>query len=154
MNEFVIVRHGNTFDSGDTLLRVGARTDLPLSKSGQAQAMALGDHFVDKFPDGFSQATSSPLLRTRQTAEAILSVYDSPPLLRTEAFLTEVDYGPDEGQAEEKVVARLGPDALALWESSAVPPADWLVDTAQLRKDWRTFFATTNDNGEPSRTLV
>ncbi|MBR9836035.1 MAG: histidine phosphatase family protein, partial [Alphaproteobacteria bacterium] len=24
-----IVRHGNTFDKGDTVTRVGARTDLP-----------------------------------------------------------------------------------------------------------------------------
>ncbi|MFZ4686424.1 MAG: histidine phosphatase family protein [Hyphomonadaceae bacterium] len=33
-----IVRHGNTFDKGDVVTRVGGRTDLPLSTSGSAQA--------------------------------------------------------------------------------------------------------------------
>ncbi|HAO37083.1 MAG TPA: histidine phosphatase family protein, partial [Hyphomonas sp.] len=38
MARLIIVRHGNTFDKGDTVTRVGGRTDLPLSASGLAQA--------------------------------------------------------------------------------------------------------------------
>jgi len=44
--QLFIVRHGNTFDPGDTVTRVGARTDLPLSSSGRAQADALARHFA------------------------------------------------------------------------------------------------------------
>ena len=40
-----IVRHGNTFDKGDVVTRVGARTDLPLSSSGQTQAEQLAAYF-------------------------------------------------------------------------------------------------------------
>ncbi|MEL6754250.1 MAG: histidine phosphatase family protein, partial [Pseudomonadota bacterium] len=46
MQTLYIVRHGNTFDTGDTVLRVGGRTDLPLSTSGEMQATALGIHFA------------------------------------------------------------------------------------------------------------
>ena len=34
MARVIICRHGNTFDKGDLVRRVGARTDLALSKSG------------------------------------------------------------------------------------------------------------------------
>ncbi|MGA3882329.1 histidine phosphatase family protein, partial [Bacillus pumilus] len=43
---FVIVRHGNTFAAGEPPRRIGARTDLPLTAQGQAQAEALGAHFA------------------------------------------------------------------------------------------------------------
>ena len=44
--DIYIVRHGNTFDKGDVVTRVGARTDLGLSSSGQTQAEALAIHFM------------------------------------------------------------------------------------------------------------
>ena len=40
MSRVYIVRHGNTFDRGDVILRVGGRTDIPLSTSGIDQAKA------------------------------------------------------------------------------------------------------------------
>ena len=63
--DIYIVRHGNTFDKGDTVTRVGARTDLDLSVSGQAQADALGTYFRDK-GIVFSRTIAGPLKRTRQ----------------------------------------------------------------------------------------
>lgn len=39
----IIFRHGNTFDVGDTVLRVGRRTDIPLSGSGRKQSRLLGE---------------------------------------------------------------------------------------------------------------
>ena len=41
MTQLLIVRHGNTFETGETPRRVGLRTDLPLSSSGRKQANAL-----------------------------------------------------------------------------------------------------------------
>jgi broad specificity phosphatase PhoE len=46
MTRIVIVRHGNTFEAGETPRRIGARTDLPLTADGQAQADALGRWFA------------------------------------------------------------------------------------------------------------
>ncbi len=129
-----IVRHGNTFDKGDTILRVGGKTDLPLSVSGTEQAEQLAQAF-----EGieFRAAYSSDLKRTRQTAEAILG--GRPYALAK--FLTEVDYGPDEGRPEADVVARLGADALKRWESKAIVPQGWKVDVDDLRTAWQAFLA-------------
>ena len=133
MARLIILRHGNTFDKGDTPTRVGARTDLSLSVSGHMQAHSLATHFRDTV---FRAAFCSPLLRTRQTARAILDARPHAPALRILPFLTEVDYGPDENQTEETVIARIGAEALAAWDRDATPPSGWQVDPAALRAAW------------------
>lgn len=139
MTDIYIVRHGNTFDKGDTVTRVGARTDLPLSQSGFAQADALAAHFKEIAPNGFDHAYCSPLVRTRQTAEAILAQSTDAPDLETLEFLREVDYGPDENMPEPDVVARIGEAALLAWETDAVPPPGWEIDPAKVKADWKTL---------------
>lgn len=139
MTDIYIVRHGNTFDAGDVVTRVGARTDLPLSSSGLAQAEALSAHFQNRLADGFDRAYCSPLQRTRQTAEAILATRADAPELESLEFLREVDYGPDENQPEDKVIERIGMAALRAWEASAVPPAGWNLDPDRSRGAWKTL---------------
>ena len=34
VTKLVVVRHGNTFNSGDVILRVGSATDIPLTETG------------------------------------------------------------------------------------------------------------------------
>lgn len=135
MGRVYIVRHGNTFDKGDTILRVGGRTDLPLSKSGKLQAEALSKAFHDI---EFSAAFSSDLKRTKETAEAILGEQ----AYALANFLTEIDYGPDEGQPEQDVIARLGQDAIDKWDSEALPPDGWHVDIEGVRSAWQAFLAS------------
>jgi len=129
-SRLVIVRHGNTFDAGDVVTRVGGRTDLPLSSSGQAQAAALARHFAAA-GTVFATARSSPLKRTRATAEAILAAVRNAPELTTDLFLREIDYGPDENRPEEEVVARIGKAALDEESANAVimaARAHWFAD--------------------------
>ena len=140
MTDLYIVRHGNTFDKGDTVTRVGARTDLPLSQSGLEQAAQLSEEFQHIASDGFARAYCSPLLRTRQTADAILAGRDDAPDLETLEFLREVDYGPDENQPEETVIARVGAAALQAWDEAAIPPPGWDLDPEKLRAAWRDLF--------------
>lgn len=128
-----IVRHGNTFERGDVVTRVGGRTDLPLSPSGRAQAEALQAHLAGV---AFVSARSGPLKRTRETALAILKGREAPELT-TELFLREIDYGPDENRPEDQVVARIGADALEAWEAHGVPPPGWRVDPAALVGNWQ-----------------
>ena len=135
-----IVRHGNTFHKSDTVTRVGARTDLALSNSGEAQAAALGAHFREK-GIAFAQAIAGPLKRTCQTADAILSAQANPPELEIGNFLREIDYGPDENQPENAVIARIGQDALDAWEQDAVPPPGWRFDPAAIEGQWQSLFA-------------
>ena len=154
MTDIYIVRHGNTFDKGDTITRVGARTDLPLSASGHTQAEALALHFITEVPVGFSAAYCSELQRTRQTAEAVLAVRDAPPVLETLDFLREVDYGVDENQPEDAVIARIGEAALAAWDRDAVPPPGWDVDPEALKGAWRDLLKSLASTSTDEPVLI
>lgn len=135
-----IVRHGNTFDKGDVVTRVGGRTDLPLSSSGRVQAKALADHFTAQGVR-FATARSGPLRRTRETAAAILAADASAPDLMSELFLREIDYGPDENRPEDEVVARIGKAALEAWETQSIPPPGWRVDPTAIAGNWEQLFS-------------
>ena len=148
MTDIYIVRHGNTFDKGDTVTRVGARTDLPLSSSGQVQADRLGAYFHSLVPGGFGAAYCSELQRTRQTAETILKAYGDQPSLHVLDFLREVDYGPDENQPEDQVIARIGEAALKAWDEDALPPPGWDVVPDDIIAEWASLLNTLS--GPPS----
>lgn len=141
-----IVRHGNTFDKGDTVLRVGGRTDLDLSASGRVQAAELGAHFSNA-GIGFEKVLAGPLKRTVQTAEAISAAVFAPEEIEIVEGLREVDYGPDEGQPEDLVLARIGQAALEAWEENAVVPEGWQVDPAALIDIWRAILASAQARG-------
>ena len=68
----IVVRHGNTFNSGDVILRVGARTDIPLTSRGREQGREVAQRLVERGlrPDAYFYA---PLQRTRETCEEIAS---------------------------------------------------------------------------------
>ncbi len=136
-----IVRHGNTFDAGQQIRRIGARTDLPLVASGLDQADALGAQFAEQGLT-FDRALAAPLLRTRTTIDRILARQPQPPVIETADWLTEIDHGPDEGRPEEEVVARIGEAALAAWDEEARPPADWSVDSDARRQGWGSLLQT------------
>ena len=148
-SRLIIVRHGNTFDKGDVVTRVGGRTDLPLSASGKSQAETLARHFAS-IP--FATARSGPLKRTRETARAILAAHANPPELTTDLFLREIDYGPDENRPEEDVIARIGKPALEAWERDFIPPPGWRVDPAALIGNWQETFAELRD--QPGDHLI
>ena len=139
-----IVRHGNTFETGDIVTRVGGRTDLPLSPSGEAQAKKLAQHFAGE-GIAFATARSGPLKRTRRTAAAILAAQANPPEPAIDLFLREIDYGPDENRPEDEVVARIGKAALEAWERDSVPPPGWRVDPAAIAGNWQEVFAGLRD---------
>ena len=137
---FVIVRHGNTFEAGEPPRRIGARTDLPLTATGMAQAEALGRHFAG-MDWRFARVLTSPLLRTRQTAAAILRHLRGP-APQTADWLREIDHGPDEDRDEDAVRARIGQAALTAWNDHARPPPGWQVDADARIAAWRKVLAT------------
>ncbi len=139
-----IVRHGNTFEKGDIVTRVGGRTDPPLSPSGRVQAEALARHFTEQ-QIAFISARSGPLKRTRETAAAILAAQSVAPDLVTELFLREIDYGPDENRPEDDVIARIGKPALEAWERDSIPPPGWRVDPAAITGNWQELFSDLSE---------
>jgi probable phosphoglycerate mutase len=137
---FTIVRHGNTFAPGEPPRRVGLRTDIPLVASGREQAEALGRFFASEGVR-FDRILTSPLLRTRETAELIAgSIPIAPPLEATD-WLAEVDHGPDENQPEAAVLARIGEEALTAWERDATVPPGWEIDVPARLAAWQRLYA-------------
>ncbi len=94
MAGLIIVRHGRTeANAGRRLL---GRLDLPLDDLGRRQAQALG-----RAVGPVDRVVSSPLLRTRQTAECI----DGP--TTTDERFIELDYGAYDGMALSDVPAEM-----------------------------------------------
>ena len=134
---FTIVRHGNTFAPGEPPRRVGLRTDIPLVESGREQALALGRAFADRRID---LVLTSPLLRTRETAELIAGSLARRPPVEAADWLAEVDHGPDENQPEAAVLARIGEDALTAWEKEAIVPPGWEIDVPARLAAWQRLY--------------
>ena len=63
----LLVRHGET--SWNREGRYQGRTDVPLSPDGESQVRALGARLAHV---SIARAISSPLVRAKRTAEAIL----------------------------------------------------------------------------------
>lgn len=133
----IIVRHGNTFAPGEAPRRIGLRTDIPLVASGQDQARALGAAFAGDAP--FDHIFTSPLRRTRETAELIGAQQAKPPPAQPCDWLAEIDHGPDEDQPEDVVQARIGAAALTAWDAAATPPPGWTVDAEPRLQSWRAL---------------
>ena len=161
VTRLIVVRHGNTFNSGDVICRVGSATDIPLTETGMKQAYAAGEMIAELgfVPDVIFHA---PLQRTCQSAVGIAESFPEVKLEEAE-FLSELDYGNDDGKPEDEVVLRLGivesasnitPDTtldelraagkavLKKWDSEAVLPKAWyfLADRiGALESQWQEF---------------
>ncbi|MFT4058498.1 MAG: histidine phosphatase family protein [Legionella sp.] len=133
----LIARHGNTFTAGDVVRRVGT-TDLPLVDSGLAQGGALGAYLKQHqlIPDVIF---TSKLKRAIQTAEKAQEYMGTQLPIETLSIFNEIDYGPDENQPEEQVVARLGKETLNAWEAQAIVPTGWKVNPQEIINHWHHF---------------
>ena len=116
----ILCRHGNTFTNDQTPVMCGARTDLPLTPEGVTQGVRLGQYLRDVLEFTPSKIISGPLLRTRQTAEAI--GYGLP--VQIDPRLTEIDYGKWEGLSHEQIIAAGDGPALTAWENEGGPPPE------------------------------
>jgi 2,3-bisphosphoglycerate-dependent phosphoglycerate mutase len=131
----LIARHGNNFEPGETILRLGAKSDMPLSQSGMAQGLALGEYLKQNrlIPQ---KIFTSKLQRTIQMAQQIeKAIGEKIPMEYLEVF-NEIDYGPDEGKTEDEILHRLGEDALRNWDENGLAPNGWQVDATGLRAAW------------------
>ncbi len=138
MTTLIIARHGNTFNRGDVLTRVGARTDLPLVDKGREQAKALGLYLKTQnlTPDA---AYCSTLQRTQETAKIALTECGAKIPPYSLSIFDEVDYGPDENKTEEDVIARIGKQAIKDWDSHAIAPDEWKINPDEVIENWKNF---------------
>ncbi len=129
----IVARHGNTFEKGDVILRVGARTDLPLTAEGLAQGRRLGEKLAELGlrPTAFY---SAPLRRTLETATEIAASQGVNVKTVVEDFLTELDYGEDDGRPEAEVARRLGKVELGNAAENATPETLETAGLASLKR--------------------
>ncbi|HCI78807.1 MAG TPA: hypothetical protein DHW02_03870 [Ktedonobacter sp.] len=73
--ELFIIRHGDALPEADEIIPSGIYNNLPLSKTGRAQAQALAERLKSTH---FDAAYSSPLLRCQQTAAPLLEYLKLP----------------------------------------------------------------------------
>lgn len=111
--EVLLIRHGET--AWNALRRWQGNAPVPLSEVGLAQARALGSYLAAR-QVSIDVLYSSPLVRARQTAQAIADTLGLP--LRTDDRLREVDVGDWQGLSHDEVEAWDG-------ERFAAHRADW-----------------------------
>jgi probable phosphoglycerate mutase len=136
--KLIIARHGNTFESGETPRRIGAKTDLPLVASGQLQAKKLGAWLKANniFPDIIY---TSQLKRAIETAQfAIAEAGLNRAIYQSEAF-NEIDHGVDENKPDPEIVKRIGADAFNKWEHENIMPEGWSPTPDIIQKHWADF---------------
>ncbi|GJL98303.1 MAG: hypothetical protein DHS20C06_21200 [Hyphobacterium sp.] len=133
MSLLILARHGNTFGPGDRIVWVGAKEDLPLVKSGEAQAARLGESLREHSVQP-STILSGPLKRTRRAAEIIKAITASDTAIEIDTRLTEIDYGQWGGKSDDEITAIFGPAAISNWRERHQRPekADWMPDEAIL----------------------
>lgn len=115
---FVLVRHAATAHSARPQ-RFSGRNELPLSAAGEAQAAALARR-APSFGD-VAAVVSSPLRRTRQTAQLIADALGQE--LTVHDGFVEADFGDWEGRTLEEV-QQGWPTELAAWltQPDTAPP--------------------------------
>lgn len=106
----LLARHGQT--EWNLVRRWQGRSDVPLNETGRAQALALAEQLRSEPLD---RALVSPLLRARETAEAVAALRSGPGF-QVEPRLLEMDPGRWEGRFDEEVEAT-EPEAAAAWHA-------------------------------------
>jgi broad specificity phosphatase PhoE len=96
-----LVRHGQTERSAVGMY--SGQLDVPLTATGREQAHRTAARLADA---GVDAVVTSPLIRARDTAQAIADAAGVP-LTVDERFI-EIDYGPFEGLDREGARARFG----------------------------------------------
>jgi ribonuclease H / adenosylcobalamin/alpha-ribazole phosphatase len=113
----LLLRHGQTPLSAER--RFAGRGDIPLTELGLDQAAAAAAALAER--GGIDLVLTSPLLRARQTADAVAQRTGVP--LAVDDDLAETDFGSWEGMSFAEVMAQC-PAELAAWMADAdvAPP--------------------------------
>jgi broad specificity phosphatase PhoE len=113
----LLLRHGETPLSAER--RFAGRGEIPLTEEGLRQAAAAAGRLAAR--GGIDLIVSSPLLRARQTAEAVARATGAP--LQADDGLAELDFGEWEGLTIAEASQRW-PDEVTAWLGNveAAPP--------------------------------
>jgi ribonuclease H / adenosylcobalamin/alpha-ribazole phosphatase len=124
----LLLRHGQTPLSAER--RFAGRGDIPLTETGRRQAAAAAARLAAR--GGIDVIVSSPLRRTRRTAEAVAEATGAPVIVDDD--LVETDFGKWEGLSFAEAGAQ-DPDEMRAWlaGADAAPPGGESFATAGRR---------------------
>ena len=122
MSRWTLVRHAESTANAARCL--SGHQDVPLSKAGHRQALALAEALSD---DAFDRVIGSDLLRVRQTADPVLARHNLTPLWLPE--LRERDFGTWSGRSIDEARRTLEfPDwreAVLTWDQAPPDGETW-----------------------------
>lgn len=112
--QILFIRHGET--DWNRIKRIQGHIDIPLAKSGVAQAQQLGARLAKEVQSGarIDAIWSSDLLRAQQTAQPIAEALGLPVQLTD--GLRERNYGAFQGHDSDEIAERF-PDEYAHWQT-------------------------------------
>lgn len=151
----ILVRHGNTFNADEIPTYVGARTDLPLTITGQDQANAFADA-MDKAGLLPAKVVCSLLQRTVKHMEPMtrrLGMRAAEPDKR----LNEMDYGTWENKSNAEVDAMYGSDAVRkAWDKEGKRPddANFAPSEMDLARNIASFVGELQTNYDDDKIVV
>ncbi|MDX9690234.1 MAG: histidine phosphatase family protein [Proteobacteria bacterium] len=134
MPKLILVRHGNTFEAGQTPTWVGGRTDMPLTATGEEQAQAIAKSITQLYAP-ISTIASGPLKRTRRVSEIIATATNT--IFIVDERLTEIDFGKWENKSNQEIAALYGQEMLDDWNIRGLWPAEmnWVPSEDKLLKN-------------------
>lgn len=152
----LLVRHGETDWNRDK--RFQGQIDVPLNETGRAQATAAADYLKDV---PMTRAVTSPMLRPKQTAEAIVA-YHAGLTLEDNDGLKEISHGLWEGKLEPEIEVEYAAE-LAAWK--VTPELVQMPEGENLNDVWTRSAAAwdaiaqstplvTLENGVPTVLVV
>lgn len=143
MGLFLLVRHGQTAGNRDKIYR--GRWDLPLDEDGRAQVERAGQALEALRLDAIY---TSPLLRTRQTAEAVARYQAVEPV--SEEGLLDIDYGQWTRQPDERIAREQAP-LYRLWHTRpqevVFPQGEGLTQVRRRVTDMFARLTSRHDTG-------
>lgn len=150
---FIVARHGNTFEKGDVIRRVGARTDVPLTEEGKTQTRILGEHLRETYgiPDTL---ITGELARLEESTRQIAAAFTPSPVILRDSRFNELDYGIHDGMEEEAFVHLVGKERLEAWNTQGVPLEEWHLSRKHLFQIWEDFSEELKSGSLGSLVLV
>ncbi len=151
----VLARHGNTFGPGDTPVWVGAREDLPLTDTGEAQSRRIGEALRDAaiVP---ARIVSGPLKRTFHGAQIAANACGFDGTIEIDERLKEIDYGLWGGKSDAEIAAQWGEAAIHDWRERSIVPdgASWTPPPEILAANARAVCASLVSQASKDDTVL
>ncbi len=138
----ILVRHGNTFNKGDKIVRIGCEQDTLLVEEGKKQALNIGKAIKEKGIE-LNAIYSSNLKRAYQTAEGIIDGLGKNIQINVDNRIDEINYGKWSGLTDNEIIEKYGKEALDDWNLYAKIPsgAGWIPQESVLLYTLRSFCA-------------